>query len=84
MAATKPEKVFRLGNVSASVFANEIEQDGIQRTLRSVTIQKRYQDGNETKYKPNFNISELPLAIRVAQLAQQHVEHCEAEIQLSD
>lgn len=73
-----PEKVFRIGFVSASVFVRELENDGGSRTVRSVNVQKRYQDGDETKYTSSFSLSELPQAIRVLQLAQQHVEASEA------
>jgi hypothetical protein len=81
--ANKPEKVFRIGNVSASVFARMIEQDGSKRTLRSVSLQKRYKDGDEVKYTTSFDLSELPQIIRVTQLAQGYVESQEAEVQLS-
>ena len=82
MAANKPEKVFRLGNVSASVFAHPLE--GTDRLLRSVSLQKRYKDGDETKYTNSFNLGDLPSALRALQLATTHVENEEAEINLSD
>ena len=73
-----PEKVFRIGFVSASVFVHEVDSDGSKRTIRSVSVQKRYRDGDDVKYTSSFNLSELPQAIRVLQLAQEHVEDCEA------
>ncbi len=82
MASNKPEKVFRIGNVSASIFAHSIE--GTTRTVRSVSVQKRFKDGNEVKYTSSFNLSELPTVIRVFQVAQEYVESHEAEIHLSD
>jgi hypothetical protein len=51
----KPEKVFRIGFVSASVFAHNVETDDGTRTIRSVSIQKRYKDGDEVKYTSSFN-----------------------------
>jgi hypothetical protein len=80
MASKRPEKVFRVGFVSASVFANDVESDDGKRTLRSVNVQKRYLDGDEAKYTSSFNLAELPQAIRALQLAQQYVESMEAEI----
>ena len=80
----KPEKVFRVGFVSASVFAHDVENDDGKRTMRSVSVQKRYLDGEEPKYTSSFNLAELPQAIRVLQLAQQYVEAREAEVQLGD
>lgn len=82
--SSKPEKVFRVGFVSASVFAHDVENDDVKRTMRSVNVQKRYLDGEEAKYTSSFNLAELPQAIRVLQLAQQYVEGKEADIPLGD
>jgi len=78
-----PEKVFRIGYVSASVFAHDIETDEGPITIRSVNVQKRYKDGEENiKYTSSFNLAELPQAVRALQLAQGYVERCESEIVL--
>ncbi len=74
-----PETTFRLGNVSASVFVNEVDGDGPKRKFRSVNVQRSYRDGDDTKYTSSFGLSELPTAIRVLQLAQAHVEGKEAQ-----
>jgi hypothetical protein len=50
MANNSPEKVFRIGLVNASVFKNVIEpreQGGQKRTIRSVNLQRRYQDDED-------------------------------------
>ena len=83
-ASKKPEKVFRVGFVSASVFAHEVETDGGQRTIRNVSLQKRYLDGDEVKYTSSFNQGELPQALHVLTLAQQYVDAQEAELSLND
>lgn len=75
-----PEKVFRIGHVSASVFLNEASTDGGSRTFRNVNVQRSYRDGDETKFSSSFTLADLPQAIRVLQLAQQHVEQAEADI----
>lgn len=80
----RPEKVFRIGFVSASVFAHDVENDDGKRTMRSVSVQKRYLDGEEAKYTSSFNLSEIPQAIRAMQLAQDYVEAREAEIAIGD
>lgn len=80
----KPEKVFRIGFVSASVFAHSVDTDDGTRTIRSVSIQKRYKDGDDVKYTSSFNLAEIPQAMRALQLAQNHVESEEAEIHLAD
>ena len=85
MANNSPEKVFRLGLINASVFKNVIEPKeegkGQKRTVRSVNLQRRYQD-DEDKWQSttSFQLSDLPSAIRVLQLAQQYVESVEAEV----
>lgn len=80
----KPEAVFRIGFVSASVFVHDVDTDGGQRSLRSVNLQKRYKDGDEVKYTTSFGLGELPQLMRVLQLAQQHVEAREAKLDLND
>lgn len=79
-SSNPPEKVFRIGFVSASVFAHEIETDEGPITVRSVNVQKRYKDGDDVKYTSSFNLAELPQAVRALQLAQGYVERTEAEI----
>ncbi len=79
-----PEKMFRIGFVSASVFAHEVESDETKRTIRSVSVQKRYLDEGEPKYTSSFNLSELPQAIRALQLAQLYVEVREADVPLGE
>ena len=61
-ASRRPEKVFRIGYVSASVFAREVQGENSNRVLRSVRLQKRYMDGNEAKYTDSFSLPELPQA----------------------
>ncbi len=77
---SKPEKVFRIGYVSASIFVNEIKTEAGTRTVRNVNVQRRYKDGNEWKSASSFGLSDLPCALRVLQLALQHVETVEAEV----
>ena len=84
MANKRPEKVFRVGFVSASIFTHDVESDDGKRTMRSVSLQKRYLDGQEAKFTSSFNLAELPQAIRCLELAQQYVEGREAEVKLDD
>ena len=80
----RPEKVFRIGYVSASVFGREVAGENGSRVLRSVRIQKRYMDGSEAKYTDSFSLPELPQALRVLQLATEWVEQHEADLALND
>ena len=80
----RPEKVFRIGYVSASVFTREVTGDHGSRTMRSVRLQKRYMDGNDVKYTDSFSLAELPQAQRVLQLASNWVEQHEADLTFTD
>ena len=81
----QPEKTFRMGLVSASVFINEYEVgDGkkkVKRTRRNVVLQRSYKDGDEWKQTSSFGLGDMPAAIRVLQLAQSFVESQEVESQ---
>ena len=55
---SSPEKVFRIGYVSASVFVNEIKTDGGNKNVRNVNLQRRYKDGDEWKQTSSFRPSD--------------------------
>ena len=78
----KPEKVFRIGSVTASVFVNEIETDAGTRRIRSVALQRRYRDESDGEWKSSnsFGLAELPQALAVVDLAMKHVSSKEASI----
>jgi hypothetical protein len=83
MNRSHPEKVFRIGYVSASVFARKIEKDGEpDRIVRSVNLQKRYLDNGETKFSSSFGLGELPQAIEAMRLAFDHLAEQEADVAL--
>lgn len=80
-----PERVYRIGMVTASVFARKFERNGEpERIVRSVSVQKRYVDNGDTKFSTSFGLSELPQAIECMRLAMQHLVRMEAEIIGSD
>ena len=76
----RPEKVYRIGSVTASVFTREVTGDKGARTLRSVKLQKRSMDGNEGRYTDSFSLSEIPQAQRAFDLATRWLKHHEAEL----
>ena len=78
----RPEKVFRIGYVSGSVFTAERETESGTRTIRSVNLQKRYKDGDDVKYVSSFGLAEIPQAIAVLQMAQREFEAVEAELSI--
>jgi hypothetical protein len=85
MSKQKPERVFRIGNVSSAVFVNtssrEDQGEIVERDFRTVTLQRSYLDNkDERQYANNFTLGDLPNAIRVLQLAMAHVETEEAQV----
>src|SRR3954465_13292767 len=79
----QPEKTFRMGLISASVFVNEYEvNDGnrkAKRHRRNVGVRRSYKGGDDWKQTNSFGLGDLPPAIRVLELAQSHVESQEVE-----
>ena len=78
----KPERVFRIGPVTASVFANEIETEGGKRSVRSVSLQRRYRDDKDGEWKSSnsFALGELPQAMAALDLAMKYVAEKEAAV----
>jgi hypothetical protein len=79
-APPKPEKVFRYGFVAANVYVNELEENGEKRQVRTVELQKTYREGDQWKWTNVLTLLDLPAAIRLLQLAQEHVESIEVEV----
>jgi hypothetical protein len=59
------------GTLNASIWENEIEQDHKRFTTYSVTIERRYKEGEEWKSSKSFRANEL---LQVAYLANQAYE----------
>ena len=82
--AKGPEVTYRIGNCSASVFVNDVQGNGQKRKFRSVSVQRSYLEGNgddaTRKFTSSFGLNDLPAAIRVLQLALEHVEDKEAVV----
>ena len=80
-----PELTFRVVRVSASVFINTVQQQGSNgeytRRFRTCTIQRSYKtEDGATKYVSSFGLGEIRNAIRVLELAAEHLESKEARI----
>lgn len=77
----QPEKSFRIGSCSASVFANTAAKKGKddERSYRTVSLQRRYRDGDQWKTSTSFTLADLPAAIAVMQMAMDYVASQEAE-----
>jgi len=71
---SKPEKVFKMGAVRASVFRNTIQRDGQAVPLRKVVIEVRYRDkNNEWKGTNSLSLNDLPKAITALQQAYEYL-----------
>jgi len=67
---SKPEKVFKMGAVRASVFANPIERDGKTVALRKVVVEVRYRDkAGQWQGTNSLSVNDLPKAIAALQQA---------------
>ena len=64
----KPEKVFKVGAVRASVFQNTITHNGRQVAMPKVVLEVRYKDKAGQWHGTNsFSLNELPKAILAMQ-----------------
>lgn len=71
---SKPEKVFKMGAVRASVFANSIVRDGKPVALRKVIIEVRYRDkAGQWQGTNSLSINDLPKAISALQQAYEYL-----------
>lgn len=67
----KPERIFRIGDVSASIF---LQDGGNDRTFRTISLQKSYfSTEGERQYTGSLSLGELPAAIEVLRLALGYV-----------
>jgi hypothetical protein len=77
----QPEKTFRIGSCHASVFVNSPSKKSPDndRSYRTVSLQRRYREGDRWKTSTSFTLSELPSAVAVLQVAMDYVASQEAE-----
>jgi hypothetical protein len=78
-----PEKVFRVGYVSASVFVNTSKRQGNgesdEREFRTVSLQRSFKDDEgKWQYSTNLTLGDIANARRALKLAQAFVEAQEA------
>ena len=66
----KPERIFRIGDVSASIF---LQNAGEDRTFRTISLQKSYMSEGERQYTGSLSLAELPAAIEVLRMALAYV-----------
>jgi hypothetical protein len=69
----KPEKRFRCGAVEASIFENEVQQNGKQFKVKKVSFQKRYKASDGWKSTNSLDVNDLPKAILALQKAFEYL-----------
>ena len=74
---SKPETVFKVGAVRASVFRNTIEKNGQRLDLPKVAIEVRYKDkSGQWQGTNSLSLNDLPKAILALQKAYEYLmEH---------
>ena len=71
---SKPEKVFKMGAVRASIFRNTIERSGQTVSIAKVAIEVRYKDKTgEWKGTNSLSLNELPKAVTALQKAYEYL-----------
>ena len=70
----KPEKVFKVGAVRASIFQNTITHKGKQVTMPKVILEVRYRDKTgQWKGTHSLSLNEIPKAILALQKAFEYL-----------
>ena len=70
---SKPEKRFQCGAVEASIFENEVQQNGKQFKVKKVSFQKRYKGADGWKSTNSLDVNDLPKAILALQKAFEYL-----------
>ena len=70
----QPEKSFRQGSCSASIFANEFKKNGKPVMVPKVSIQRRYRDKDGSWQSTNsYGVNDLPKLALVATKAYDYL-----------
>ena len=69
-----PEKKFRAGALSATVWKNTIEKEGKTFDFKTVSLERSYKDNNdEWQTTSNMRINDLPKAVLVLNKAYEYL-----------
>ena len=69
----KPEKRFQSGGIEASIFENEIQQNGKVTKIKKVAFQKRYKSSQGWKTTYSLDINDIPKAVLVLSKAYEYL-----------
>lgn len=71
---SKPEKVFKMGAVRASIFRNTLERNGESVPIAKVIIEVRYKDkSGQWQGTNSLSINEVPKAVAALQRAYEYL-----------
>jgi len=70
---SKPEKKFRCGPITASIFAEARVVNGQMVKFYSTSIDKAYKDGEQWKHTTSFAAEDLPKVALLATEAYRHL-----------
>jgi hypothetical protein len=70
---SRPEKKFKCGPISASIWAEDKTVESGVVKFHSVNITKTYKDGDEWKHTNSFNTEDLPKVALVANEAYKYI-----------
>ncbi|MGD0919710.1 MAG: hypothetical protein ABSB22_24995 [Thermodesulfobacteriota bacterium] len=69
----KPEKRFQAGAIEASIFENEIQQNGKTIKIKKIAFQKRYKSQQGWKTTYSLDTNDIPKAILCLSLAFEYL-----------
>lgn len=69
----QPEKIFRSGSCSASVFSNVVKKNGKTMKMQSVSVQRSYKNGDGWKNTNSYGVNDLPKLIMAASKAYDYL-----------
>jgi len=77
----QPEKTFRHGSCSASVFANTFKKNGKEIEVKRISVQKAFKDETGWKTTNSYDINDLPKLILVASKAYDYLTYREKDFE---
>ncbi|RME78356.1 hypothetical protein D6774_01450 [Candidatus Woesearchaeota archaeon] len=77
---TQPEKKFRAGALSATIWNNKTQRDGKEETYRTVSFERNYKDKDGTwKTTNSLRVNDLPKAVLILNKAYEYLVLTELE-----
>lgn len=70
----RPEKVFKVGGCTASVFENNVNGFNGNTTIKSVTLQRAYKDkAGNFQHTNSFKLNDIPKAVLALEKAYEYL-----------